>query len=258
MKLYIRSGVRNTDGQYIIDYNYNLPDDIITMYSPQLYRAIHGNYEYWFGYKFNADTSSKQRSEFIAYLKGLTEPKISDIELTRFIERPLSALNSAINLYKIDCLVYPLSGRSELVRKIVNVVNRRTSHDMNRVSFELVKSAPKDIEFDYDSFEADYSDDFNTYNQMKQYVDNVLLPKIHQLDYFSLAQSVKPKYRGYIKQYLSLSDTAADKLAKLQGSNILIIDDINTSGSTLDEILRVVNAVNDSCNIFIYTLIGKP
>ena len=43
----------------------------------------------------------------------------------------------------------------------------------------------------------------------------------------------------------------------LDAKNILIVDDINTSGSTLRELLRIINEINSNCNIYIYTLIGK-
>lgn len=43
----------------------------------------------------------------------------------------------------------------------------------------------------------------------------------------------------------------------INAKNILIIDDINTSGSTLREVLRILNEINSNCNIYIYTLIGK-
>lgn len=90
------------------------------------------------------------------------------------------------------------------------------------------------------------------------YVNNVLLPKVHSLDYFSLAHNVKPKYRGYIKNFIQFQDRDIDKIKKLQeGTNILVVDDINTSGSTLAEIIRQLFALNHSCNIFLYTLIGK-
>ena len=112
------------------------------------------------------------------------------------------------------------------------------------------------IEFDWESFEADYGDDSYRYSQMSDYVKNELLPKIHNLDYFSLAHSVKPKYRRYIKNFLNLDEIQANRLASLKGNNILIVDDINTSGATIDEILRIISLINNSCNIYIYTLIG--
>lgn len=86
-----------------------------------------------------------------------------------------------------------------------------------------------------------------------------MLDKIHSLDYFSIARDAKPKYRPYFMNYLKLdnsSHTAA--LSKLSSANsILVIDDINASGSTISEILRIIRNINISANIFVYTLIGK-
>ena len=257
MKRLITGGVRNTNNNdYVIDYTYNLPEDIIEIVPPQLYKVEYGNYIYWFGYEFREGVGSHTRTQFINYLKGVGNNKIPENELLRFIELPLGELHKQINLYTIDCIVYPLSGRSNLVRTMVQDLNRWTSHDTHRLSFELVKSIPSLIEFDWESFEADYGDDPYRYSQMSDYVKNELLPKIHNLDYFSLAHSVKPKYRRYIKNFLNLDEIQANRLASLKGNNILIVDDINTSGATIDEILRIISLINNSCNIYIYTLIG--
>ena len=258
MKRLIYGGVRPSNNEYVFDYTYDGPSDIIKTCPPKLYKSQFGNNIYWFGYKFEDNTSSKERSKFINYIKGIDEDNtISDSELTKFIELPLKGLEDNIGLFNLDCFVYPISNRSELVTKIISVINRYTSHDLPRLNFELVKSAPKDVEFDWDSFESEYGDDLNTYTQMKKYIEDVILPKIHSQDYFSIAKSVKPKYRKYIKNYLNLDSDQSEKLKSLNGKNILIVDDINTSGATLDEILRIIKSINDSCNIFIYTLIGN-
>ena len=47
------------------------------------------------------------------------------------------------------------------------------------------------------------------------------------------------------------------KFSEFQGSNILVVDDINTTGSTLHEILRILGKVNSGANIYVYTLIGR-
>lgn len=257
MVKYIKSGIREQDGQYIADYTYNLPEDIINIQPPQLYKSEYGNNVYWFGYKFNDGVPTQQKTKFLRSIKGLSDSSIPDSDLQRLIELPLAELDDRINLYDIDCFVYPLSNRSQLVNRMISAINKRTSRDMSRVSFELIKSIPTEVEFDWELFESEHGYDKKSYRQMAKYIKDELMPKIAKLDYFSLAQSVKPKYRKYIKNYLSFSAESAEKISKLQGANILIVDDINTSGSTLDEILRILGKLNHSCNIYIYTLIGN-
>lgn len=257
MKRLVYAGVRKVDKGFEINYTYNYPNDIIDIVEPQLYNTIHNNNVYHFGYRFNDDVDSNDRTKFIHAIKQIGDTKLTDDQLDQFIKRPLKYLNDKINLYNIDCMVYPLSNRSPLVAKIVRAINDMTSHEMHRCSFEFVKTAPVDIGFDFESFEADYSDKAG-YNQMIEYINDSLLPKLHSLDYFSIAQNVKSKYRPYITGFIDFKDQeSADRFSKLQGDNILLVDDINTTGSTIHEILRKLGKINNNCNIYVFTLIGK-
>ena len=118
---------------------------------------------------------------------------------------------------------------------------------------------PKDIYFDWNAFDSDFDGVIgdNQYNQIKDYIDNELLPKIHSLDYFSIADSVKYKYRQYIKNYLTIDNDTERFIKSVRGGKILVVDDINASGSTLTEILRIIRKINNRCDVYIFTLIGK-
>ena len=257
MKRVIYAGVRKQDENFIIDYTYNYPEDIIDVVSPQLYSTTKHNHTYYFGYRFKDTAPSTERTEFIHSVKQIGDNPLSDDDLEQFIDRPLAELNNIVNLYHLDCFVYPISNRSPLVSKMIRCINKCTSREMNRCSFEFVKRVPTEIGFDFSSFEADYGDT-SGYRDMVKHVKNQLIPKLRNLDYFSIAQNVKSRYRPYITGFLDFKNPEdIEQFSKLKGSNILVIDDINTTGSTLEEILRKLNRVNDSCNIFIYTLIGK-
>lgn len=260
MKRYIRSGIRfdNATYKYTFDFTLDLPDDIIDIVPPKLYKSSVRNHVYWFGYLFKDTVSSKQRSDFLHAIKEPGNSKIANSHLRQFIELPLGELDDQFGMYNIDCLVYPISNRSKLVNKIVSIINSYTSHDKHVASYPLVKSIPTEIGFDWESFDSDNKYDLNKYNQMRKYVETNLLPAIRELDYFSLAENVKPKYRKYIKNYLGfLSQDDLSSYAKAQGQNILVVDDINTSGSTIDEILKILDTINRDANIFVFTLIGN-
>ena len=257
MKRLVYSGVRIDSDKFYIDYTYNYPEDLIDIVTPQIYLRLDNNAVYEFGYKFKDSASSSERARFIHAVKQIGDSALSDDELHQFISRPLAELAKFADIYHIDCMVYPLSQRSPLVTKIVQCINDMTSRDTRKCSFEFVKQAPTDLDFDFDSFESEYGDSLG-YSQMLRYVKQDLMPKLRSLDYFSIARDVKPKYRKFITGFLDFQSTEdLEKYSKLQGANILVVDDINTTGSTLNEILRILGKVNTDCNIFVFTLIGR-
>lgn len=257
MKRLILGGVSPSENGYTFDYTYNYPTDIIHLFTKKVYNTVFKGAVYYFGYEFNSNVSSKQRADFIRYIKGTGDKTISHHELVQFIENPLNEMDKRIDMYSIDCFVYPSSQRSTLVQTIVDTMNGYCSRDAHKATYQLVKNAPVDIEFDWDTFEADIEPGTYRYSQMREYVDNHLLSAIHDLDYFSLAQNVKPKYRKYIKNFLNMTEQDAARFSRLKGQKIMIVDDINTSGSTLNEILRTVKKINHECEVYIFTLIGN-
>lgn len=257
MKRLVLGGVSPSENGYRFDYTYNYPEDIIHLFRRKVYSTAFKGNMYYFGYEFSENASSKQRADFIHFIKGIGDKKITHHELVQFIENPLNELNKLIGMQSIDCFVYPTSKRSNLVQDIIDVMNSFSSRDSHKVSYQLVKAAPTDIQFDWEAFEQDYEDDMNRYNQAKDYVENTLLPAIHNLDYFSLAKNVKPKYRKYIQNFLDMTESDAEKFSRLKGQRILVVDDINTSGATLNEILKAIWRINTGCEIYIFTLIGN-
>lgn len=86
---------------------------------------------------------------------------------------------------------------------------------------------------------------------------------------------VSPESRNRINQYMMryiyrfaqpklcevqdvLNPEMDDKLcASIRQQNVLIIDDVTTSGSTLNEILRTLRILNEDNDITIFSLIGR-
>ena len=256
----MNEGIRKTDKGYVIDFNHNNVDDIIEIVTPQLYSSSILDNTYWFGYKFKDEVSSKERAEFLKWIKGLSEDKPNERQLIKLIARSLNSLNKVTPLSSIKCVIYPRSQRSELTNKIMGTLGDMLQRGTHYKTYSLIKSLPSSIEFDWDTFDIEYEGEVGDYRykQIRNYVDNELIPKIHNLDYFSIAANVKPKYRKYLSNYFAFeTKEQLDAFNHLQSPNILIVDDINTTGSTLKEILRIINVLNPSSSIFIYTLIGK-
>ena len=77
------------------------------------------------------------------------------------------------------------------------------------------------------------------YQYMMRYIYRFNQPKLRNYEEI-LAQPMDEELRSTISQ-----------------QNVLVIDDMTTSGSTLNEILRSLRIVNDDNNITIFSLIGR-
>lgn len=255
----LKEGIVYSDGKFSVDFQNDTDSDMVPVAETSLYASKLNNNVYYFGYKFNPDVHSKIRAKFIRWLKGIGNYSIDDTTLESLIALPLNELNKEVNLSEFKCILYPRSGRSELVKKIHSAVLGVMPRTVVS-SFELVKSIPNKVSFDWDSFDALYSGNIgdNQYKQIRQYIDDEVMPKIHCSQYFSLADNVKPKYRKFITNYLEFESEEAKRVfSAVECGKVLVLDDINTSGSTLREILRILKALNPQVEIYIFTLFGN-
>ena len=102
----------------------------------------------------------------------------------------------------------------------------------------------------------------NLNNKINLYnYDLVVMPesssKVNQYMLRYIYRFAQPTLREYNK-ILSFANKADEELcATIRQQNILIIDDVTTSGSTLNEILRTLRIINDDNDISIFSLIGR-
>ena len=249
-------GVRKAGSTYLIDMTKDEIDDVIdTVVSDELYISKYKQNSYYFGYKLN-DVSRQERSDFIKWLKSFNNINPS---IEAFIVRPLIKLRRELGIIDFDLFIWPTSKRTKLTQWIIECYGSIMDWNTCTRSVNVIKNLPSKISFDYEKLKQDLNlnVDDKQFLDIKKYVDEILLPKIHNLDYFSISKNVKPKYRKYIKNFLTMDEDSKEIVKSIKKGYVLILDDLNTTGSTLDEILRVINMFNPDCKVFIFTLIGK-
>lgn len=68
----------------------------------------------------------------------------------------------------------------------------------------------------------------------------------------------KNKLRPYIMYFLKFeSEEERELCSMIRKLNVLVIDDVTTSGSTLNEVLRTLRILNKDNEITIFSLIGR-
>ena len=254
------------DGQsdlFVFDFENDYETDIIKLKKVG-YEVAAFNHCYYYGYQFENTVDSEKRTNFIHSIK-FPDGRISDRDKNTFIVNAVNKLDSDISLPSYELIVYPES-MSEINRDMLKYLNRFASPEI--VNIELIKTLPSKIEFDYNRFNIEVLDsklpngrNRYTIQQKKEALKNIqtMLDAIHKLDYFSIARDVKKtKYRQYIRKYYTFKDEN-DKILfeTIQNTNVLIVDDIVTSGTTISHLLTCLRSINDTNNIVIFSLIGK-
>lgn len=228
------------------------------------YKVSAFNHCYYYAYQFTENVGSASRTAFIQSIK-FPDERMSEKDKRTFIVNAINRLDSDISLPSYKLIVYPES-MSELNRDMLGYLNRFASPEI--VNMELVKSLPSRIEFDYRRFNVEVLESklpngkFRyTEKQKKDVLLGIqkMMDDIHTLDYFSIAKNVKKnKYRQFIKNYYTFKNEEDKKIYEMiLSSNVLIVDDIVTSGTTLSHLLNCLRSVNDTNNIVIFSLIGK-
>ena len=249
--------------KFVFDFEHDGNDDIISLTGSGYQVEAFGKC-FYYGYEFSDQIDGATRSAFIKHVK-FSEPLQDNPDLTSFIKKAIDNLSHQINLYDYNLVVMPESS-SRVNQYMLRYIYRFAQPTLRKM--ELVKNLPANISFDMDAYEEQYLNDVlengrprYTKEQKEEAKQSItqMLELIHKKDYFTIAKDVKKsRFRPYMMQFLKFNSKADEELcATIRKQNILIIDDIATSGSTLGEILRTLRILNEDNNITIFSLIGR-
>ncbi|MBR4678147.1 MAG: hypothetical protein IKO99_09095 [Bacteroidales bacterium] len=249
--------------EFVFDFLHDNQSDIITLTGNGYMIQAFGKC-FYYGYEFSENVPGSLRTEFIKYLK-FTGGLKNNPDLTDFIKRAVDNLHKKVNLYDYDLVVMPESS-SEVNDYTMRYIYRFAQPNLQEM--QLVKALPSNIDLDIAAYEKQYLNKClengrprYTEKQKEEVKKSIqdMLDDIHKKDYFTIAKDVKKsRFRPYIVRFLTFKTKADEELcAEIRKQNILIIDDVTTSGSTLNEILRTLRILNEDNKITIFSLIGR-
>ena len=253
----------NEEQRFVFDFEHDGTEDIVSLTGNGFQVEAFGHC-FYYGYEFSDQIDGNVRSAFIKYVK-FTEGLQDNPDLTHFIKKAVDNLNKQINLYDYDLVIMPESS-SKVNQYMLRYIYRFAQPSLHKM--ELIKALPSSISFDMDAYEKQYLDDVlengrPRYTQaqkedVKQSIGK-MLDLIHKKDYFTIAKDVKKsRFRPYMMHFLKFATKADEELcASIRQQNVLVIDDVTTSGSTLNEILRTLRILNENNKITIFSLIGR-
>ena len=246
-----------------IDFEHDGVNDIVSLTGHGYQVEAFGKC-FYYGYEFSDQVEGAVRSAFIKYVK-FTQNLQSNADLTQFIKKAVDNLSHQINLYDYDLVVMPESS-SRVNQYMLRYIYRFAQPMLQEM--ELLKALPSNISFDMNAYEKQYLNDVlengrprYTEAQKEEVRKTIerMLDLIHQKDYFTIAKDVKKsRFRPYMTNFLQFATPEDEQLcASIRQQNILVVDDVTTSGSTLNEILRTLRILNEDNTITIFSLIGR-
>ena len=249
--------------RFVFDFEHDGKEDMVSLTGTGYQVEAFGKC-FYYGYEFAEQTESRLRSAFIKYVK-FSEPIQGHPELTTFIKNAVDNLSHKINLYNYNLVIMPESS-SKVNQYMLRYIYRFAQPTLHHM--ELVKNLPANISFDIDAYKKQYLDDVlengrprYTEAQKEEVKNSIsqMLELIHNKDYFTIAKDVKKsRLRPYIMHFLKFANKEDELLcASIRQQNVLVIDDVTTSGSTLNEILRTLRILNEDNEITIFSLIGR-
>ncbi len=249
--------------QFVFDFEHEGKDDIVSLTGNGYQVEAFGKC-FYYGYEFSDQVDGAVRTAFIKHVK-FSERLQDNQDLTQFIKKAVDNLNRRINLYDYNLVVMPESS-SQVNQYMLRYIYRFAQPSLYKM--ELVKALPSSISFDMDAYEQQYLDDVlengrprYTQAQKEEVKQSIrqMVDLIHKKDYFTIAKDVKKsRFRPYIMHFLKFASEDDKELCRqIRSQNVLIVDDVTTSGSTLNEILRTLRILNEDNDIRVFSLIGR-
>lgn len=249
--------------QFVFDFEHEGKDDIVSLTGNGFQVEAFGKC-FYYGYEFSDQVDGAARTAFIKHVK-FSERLQDNQDLTQFIKKAVDNLNRRINLYDYNLVVMPESS-SQVNQYMLRYIYRFAQPSLYKM--ELVKALPSSISFDMDAYEQQYLDDVlengrprYTQAQKEEVKQSIrqMVDLIHKKDYFTIAKDVKKsRFRPYIMHFLKFASEDDKELCRqIRRQNVLIVDDVTTSGSTLNEILRTLRILNEDNDIRVFSLIGR-
>jgi hypothetical protein len=257
--------------EILFDYKKDSDEDVIHLVDIVLKESEIFDHTYLYGYEFTPKATRDQRKIFVDALREY--PQIQQVhdfpksvtlrEFQRFIERPLNELGSG--KHKFNVVIYPQS-KSDLNKNMFSymVKTRCTRSNGSFHNFEIIKRTVSEIYFDFNQYLEKRKDSKENYTEVELGIweksaskyfdrDTGKIKDIHGI--FAIGELPK-KLRPFVKSFLYFPEEEYSRVkTALNDSHILILDDTKVSGTTIHEIIAIIQGIVESKSITVFTLL---
>ncbi|MDR1036897.1 MAG: phosphoribosyltransferase domain-containing protein [Deltaproteobacteria bacterium] len=254
----------DSEGKHFYDLNPGDGDETLTL-KAGLMKASDCNCECFFGYEFT-DTPSGVKTPFIRQIKKLYgSSTFFDEEISDFVTFPMTndLADFTDSLEGVSCIVHPVSSRTGINQDILASIERHVPALAGARKIGLVKYPCSDVKFNFDDLRRNFLSGPRTRRSLHS-TERKAVKLIESINSkagdFFISEYVRPvMLRLYMRHFLHPLDTDPDEMIEFaDGREVLVVDDVNTTGSTINEVLRVMSdKKRRPARIVVYTLFGK-
>ena len=262
-------GVRKDKmGRFRFDKAVDLDMDIV-----ELTKDISGikstnNLTFFYAYEFKDGTNNRLHKEFRDALKYNVENTAyfhSD-ELSDFVEDGVFRLDDYKRLddFKVLVSVKPTFTEQRTLLDLITLhIEQYSSNEI--ISFELLKRKIKDVTFDAErALEA-----LKRTNKYGNWTEEELIAKVYEVadkfndmdseEKFTIKKYLPVVVREGFINYLNFKNKYDEEIYRNldKGTEVLIVDDFITSGSTLKEMIRFLNTINPNNKITVFAFMNQ-
>lgn len=206
----------------------------------------------FFGYEVEPYIEKEARKNLVNQI--MHSDKVKGDCFTKFVRKIGTDFDRAFNLAGYDVFVVPESP-SELSFEIEKHFSRLARP--RYVKFDVVKSLPADITFDFKAFEDEVLTSYT--GDAKRRISGTisdLMERIHNLE--SLPIDAKVELENLpVKDYFRFK-TQEEKVAfeRLSELDAIVFDDVMTDEAIIDNILKIIRLFNTSNEVTVFSMMG--
>ena len=199
----------------------------------------------YYAYKFNKvqDNEKSSLRSSIKYLDSKVNKKDLDIMLSKAVNN----FNSIEPLSNFDIIITPKS-TSKVLDELKNKLHSKAGSNVLLSSDIIVKNTIDNIKFDEEKI-----DKLSDENKIKV---RKILNKVFGKEDYKL-RSLPPQYRKYVLNFMKFNNEADKRIINsIIGGKVLIVDDIVTEGTTIKNIILLLNSIGAE-NIVSFALLAN-
>lgn len=266
----ILEGVRgDKTGRYEFDKQVDLDTDILDLHNNTHGHDLIGNIDLIYGYTFNKNANKLSIKKFRDCIKHeLCNTEIfASEDILDFVEDGILSIDSYKNLedFHVVVSVKPSDSNNSLFGIMKYVLSDYGYSDL--IDIELLKRLCSEVEFDrekaYNAIKSQRDSSHKKYNKSIDYWLNdiekmfELQKKKGNVFKIKLYKPIVARcgFTNFVKFKTKEDEVIYRELEA--GTNVLILDDFFTSGSTINEISRYPTMINPDNKITAFTLIKQ-